>query len=260
MPENIKDAAQTYFRQQAELGMPDLILSGAAISCTAPAAAQPAVIRQTAAPVNQAAARQMNQLDQIALPAGGSYDEKRSALVALYRATENCRNCPLGGIRTKYVFGSGNAGGRLMIIGDAPGEDEDRQGIPFVGLEGQLLTKMLAYIELDRKTDVFITNVLKCRPPGDRSPVHSECKACMPLLRRQIDIIAPRILLVLGRVAAQALLAREDTMAKLRLEKIDYNGIPAVVTYHPAALLRNPQYKPQAAEDFRNIRKMLKEL
>jgi uracil-DNA glycosylase len=269
MSETIVESAITYLRQQDELGMPPEYLLN--VKPAAPAA-QPAPAPVSSPLKTQPlASRSPLKLPSVAAPqpslptlppapAGSSYEEKRKALVSLYRTTENCRTCKLGGLRTKYVFGSGNAGARLMIIGEAPGEDEDKQGLPFVGAAGQLLTKMLAYIKLDRTTDVFIANVLKCRPPGNRTPEREEAAACLPILKRQIDIIAPRILLLLGKVAALELLGREETIVKLRGEKLDYNGIPVVVTYHPAALLRNAGYKPMAAEDFRKLRAMLDSL
>jgi len=242
-----------YVRQQLEMGMPDEVLLSAGAAASETAAAAPVLVTPAAAGAAGAG-------DGIALPANRSYEEKRTSLIALYRATEHCRTCPLGGLRTKFVFGSGNAAARLMIIGEAPGEEEDREGKPFVGAAGQLLTKMLTYINLDRTTDVFITNIVKCRPPGNRQPENSEAAACLPILKRQIEIIAPKILLLLGRVAAKELLGRTESIAKLRGEKLFYTTIPAVVTYHPAALLRNESYKAPAAEDFRTLQKMLNAL
>ncbi|MBD3393285.1 MAG: uracil-DNA glycosylase [Chitinivibrionales bacterium] len=243
MPDTTRNAVQAYFRQQAELGMPGYIFGSDVLSGIQSGAAVPGT-RPASLPGQ---------------PAGDSYEAKRRALVELYRATENCHNCPLDDTRTKYVFGAGNAEANLMIIGEAPGEDEDRQGVPFVGAAGQLLTKMLAAIDLDRRKDVFITNILKCRPPGNRNPSDAEAEACAGILARQIEIIAPAALLLLGRVAAHRLLGRTESLAKLRGEKLDYKGIPVVITYHPAALLRNPQWKRPAYEDLQRLQAMLKE-
>jgi DNA polymerase len=132
--------------------------------------------------------------------------------------------------------------------------------MPFVGPAGNLLTKMLSAINLDRARDVFITNILKCRPPGNRTPAPAETVPCMHILKRQIEIIAPKVLLLLGRIAAQEVLGRTESIAVLRGEKLDYNGVPVIVTYHPAALLRNAQYKAPAWEDLKRLQKILKEM
>lgn len=147
-----------------------------------------------------------------------------------------------------------------MVIGEAPGSEEDNQGLPFVGEAGQLLTKMLAAIGLDRNKDVFITNVLKCRPPENRNPETSEVLACIPLLLTQIAVIKPKAILILGRIAAHALLGCTDSIAKLRSKVHDYNGIPLMVVYHPAALLRNAEYKKPAWEDLQKFKVLMESL
>lgn len=187
-----------------------------------------------------------------------SLAEKRSALRELLVA--GCTKCPLSQGRMKFVFGAGNAGAPVMVIGEAPGRDEDEQGLPFVGAAGQLLTSMLAAINLDRSGDVFITNVLKCHPPENRNPETAEIVTCLPLLKRQIEIIRPRALLLLGRIAANALLATGDSVGRLRGKTLDYQGIPAIVIYHPAALLRNAGYKRPAWEDLQQFQKLLSTL
>ena len=144
-----------------------------------------------------------------------------------------------------------------MIIGEAPGHEEDEQGLPFVGAAGKLLTTMLSAITIDRTTDVFITNVLKCRPPENRTPGTSEIITCLPMLKQQIDIMQPKAILLLGRIAAHALLDISDSIAKMRLQVFDYNGISTMVTYHPAALLRNTDYKRPAWEDLQRFRDLL---
>lgn len=188
-----------------------------------------------------------------------SYEEKRAALVELFYEVKNCKGCSLGATRKKLVFGSGNAGAELMVIGEAPGYDEDMKGLPFVGKAGALLTKMMGAINLDREKDIFITNVMKCRPPENRDPNSSETLACMPILKRQISIVKPKAILILGRVAAKELLGEANSISQLRKSLHDYNGIPTIVTYHPAALLRNEQYKRPAWEDLQKLSRLLKD-
>ncbi len=189
-----------------------------------------------------------------------TYEEKRAALKQLYFGLQECRKCGLSRIRRKMVFGAGNAAASLMIIGEAPGEDEDRQGLPFVGLAGQLLTKMLGAIDLDRQKDTFITNILKCRPPGNRNPEDSEILSCRPIVEQQIEIISPKAILLLGRIAAHELLKTKESIARLRTQIHTYKDIPTVVTYHPAALLRNQQYKKPAWENLQKLQKILRDM
>ncbi len=183
---------------------------------------------------------------------------KREALKQLYIG--GCNACHLASSRNRWVFGAGNADAMVMIIGEAPGAEEDEQGLPFVGAAGQLLTNMLAAINLDRNKDIFITNVLKCRPPANRSPESTEIQLCTPLLFRQIEIIKPRAILLLGRIAAHAVLGISESIANLRSKVHDYKGIPAMVIYHPAALLRNVQYKRPAWEDLQKFQALLENL
>ena len=145
-----------------------------------------------------------------------------------------CVKCPLGHTRTKFVFGVGNPAATLMLIGEAPGADEDAQGEPFVGRAGQLLNKILEAINFKR-ADVYICNILKCRPPNNRTPQSDEVEQCIPYLKKQIDLIKPRVILCLGLVAAQNLLHATEGLGKLRGRVITYEGIPLMVTYHPAA-------------------------
>jgi uracil-DNA glycosylase family 4 len=183
---------------------------------------------------------------------------KREELKQLY--TKSCNACHLAYSRKRWVFGAGNAEAMVMVIGEAPGAEEDEQGLPFVGAAGQLLTNMLAAIKLDRNKDIFITNVLKCRPPANRSPESTEIQLCAPLLYRQIEIIKPRAILLLGRIAAHAVLGVSESIAILRSKVHDYKGIPAMVIYHPAALLRNAQYKRPAWEDLQKFQALLENL
>lgn len=170
-----------------------------------------------------------------------------------------CKLCPLHTNRVKLVYGEGNPNSNLMIISEGPGHDENVTGKPFVGAAGQLLTKMLSAIKLDRK-DIYITNVVKCRPPGNRDPHPEEVIACSLILQEQIDIIQPKLLLVLGRVAAETLLKQSESLGNYRKMENYYQGIRTFVTYHPAALLRNAQWKKPAWIDLQNLQKVYESL
>jgi uracil-DNA glycosylase family 4 len=165
-----------------------------------------------------------------------------------------CMACPLGKSRTRFVFGAGRPDADLMFIGEAPGADEDQQGEPFVGAAGQLLTKIIEAMQLSRD-QVYICNILKCRPPNNRDPQAAEIETCEPYLQRQIELIQPRIICTLGRIAAQVLLRTQTSMGKLRGTLHSYQGIPVIATYHPAALLRNPQWKRPTWEDMKWLRR-----
>ena len=165
-----------------------------------------------------------------------------------------CRACPLGHSRQHAVFGTGSRAARWMLIGEAPGAEEDRLGEPFVGRAGALLDAMLVAVGLDRGRDVYIANVLKCRPPGNRNPEPTEVARCSPHLREQVELVRPTLLVLMGRFAAQTLLGTEASIASLRgqIHQADLGGlkIPAVVSYHPAYLLRNPADKRLAWADW----------
>ncbi len=168
-----------------------------------------------------------------------------------------CLKCPLGATRKSFVFGSGNKNADLMIIGEAPGADEDEQGLPFVGRAGKLLTKILTAIEIPRE-EVFISNILKCRPPNNRKPLSLETDSCEPYLWKQIELIKPKYILALGLTAANTLLRTKSSMKDLRGHMHDYQGIPTMVTYHPAALLRNPNWKKDTWADVQKLSDLLK--
>jgi uracil-DNA glycosylase family 4 len=167
----------------------------------------------------------------------------------------NCLKCTLGHTRTNFVFGVGNPKSRVMFIGEAPGADEDAQGEPFVGRAGQLLNKILVAIEMKRE-DVYICNILKCRPPENRDPLASEMETCTPYLDKQIDLIKPQFIVCLGRIAAQWLLKTNDSLTKMREKVHEYKGAKLIITYHPAALLRNPNWKRPAWEDMKLLKKL----
>jgi DNA polymerase len=184
-------------------------------------------------------------------------DENLGQLKSYYHEIKGCMKCALGATRTHFVFGVGSSEADLMLIGEAPGRDEDLKGIPFVGRAGQLLTLMLQSINLKRE-EVFIANVLKCRPPNNRDPQPDEIEKCEPYLLKQIEMISPRLIVTLGRFASASLLRTKSALGTLREEIHNYNEVPLFVTYHPAALLRNPQLKRQAWEDLKKISEFLK--
>jgi uracil-DNA glycosylase family 4 len=175
-----------------------------------------------------------------------------STLRSQEKNLQGCRRCKLCDGRTTIVFGSGNASADLVIIGEGPGADEDQQGKPFVGRAGQLLTKMLESVNISRD-DVYITNAVKCRPPGNRNPEPEEILACAPFLAAQLGVIQPKVVLALGSVAAQALLRTREPIGKLRGRVHSYGAAVLVPTFHPAFLLRNPgqEYKRMAWEDLK---------
>lgn len=181
---------------------------------------------------------------------------KLDSLAELANAIARCTRCTLHQTATNPVPGSGNPAADFMVVGEAPGASEDEQGVPFVGQAGQLLTKILGAINLQRE-DVFIANVLKHRPPGNRNPLPEEVLACSPYLVRQIELVKPKVILALGTFAAQTLLETKLTIGKLRGQIHRYYGVPLVVTYHPAALLRNPTWKRPTWEDVQLARRIL---
>lgn len=180
--------------------------------------------------------------------------ERPETLEQLYQAIHTCTKCPLGYTRTKFVFGVGNPHADIMFIGEAPGRDEDLRGEPFVGRAGQLLDRMLEAIHLKRE-EVYIANILKCRPPDNRDPLPDESDSCLPHLAEQIRLIRPKFICCLGRIAAQILLDTKTPLGKLRGRFYDISGAKMLVTFHPAALLRNPNFKKDAWEDLKLLRR-----
>lgn len=186
-------------------------------------------------------------------PAAGS---KEKELETLNREIAQNKCCQLSRTRTNLVFGHGNPDASLMFVGEAPGHDEDIKGLPFVGRAGQLLTKIIESIGFNR-SDVYISNILKCRPPDNRAPHPSEILACEPYLVRQIDIIKPKIICALGKFASQTLLKSQTSITQLRGKFYEYNGIKLMPTFHPAYLLRNPADKRLVWEDMKKIKSAL---
>ncbi|MFZ1081101.1 MAG: uracil-DNA glycosylase [Candidatus Kryptoniota bacterium] len=184
---------------------------------------------------------------------------KSDSLQDLNSKISGCMKCSLGSTRKNFVFGVGDPKAKLVLIGEAPGADEDEQGEPFVGRAGQLLNKILVAVQL-RREDVYICNILKCRPPNNRDPLPEEVGACEPFLKKQLEIMKPKLILCLGRIAAQTLLKTKSTLSELRNNIYEYQGIKVLVTFHPAALLRNPNWKRPAWEDVQKMRKLYDEL
>lgn len=244
----------------------------AGVAGTPTPAAGPSVAGPAAADPEFAAACAVFVRETLALiaregaPAGGALPpdpllaahggDKAAALAALCAEVLPCAKCELHQSRTHTVFGTGNPDADLVFIGEAPGQDEDLQGEPFVGRSGQLLTKILGAIGYARE-DVYICNILKCRPPGNRDPQPAEVQQCEPHLRRQLAILRPRAICCLGRVAGQVLLGTDASLGRLRGTVHFYAGIPVTVTYHPAALLRNPGWKRDTWDDVRRLRALV---
>jgi uracil-DNA glycosylase len=170
----------------------------------------------------------------------------------------NCCNCILHKGRNKFVFGKGNPNADVMIVGEGPGADEDMQGEPFVGRAGKLLTDILKAINFSRE-EVYIANIVKCRPPGNRTPLPTEMNECLPYLKKQIELIKPKLILCLGLTAAQGLLGKKDSLGNLRGNVYEFENAKVMVTYHPAALLRNPAWKKGCWEDVQKFRELYEE-
>ena len=196
-------------------------------------------------------------LEEVKLPSNFKIELKKDSgknpLKEFYHKIKDCQKCHLHKSRTNFVFGVGDSKAGVMFIGEAPGRDEDLQGEPFVGRAGQLLNKILAAINFQRE-EVYIANILKCRPPENRDPLPEEIEKCEPYLIEQIKLIQPKLICALGRISAQALLKTNLPLNRLRGRFHDYQGIKFLVTYHPAALLRYPQFKKDTWEDVKLLR------
>lgn len=189
-------------------------------------------------------------------PPDSSGSASWTTLEAVAETILECTRCRLCEGRTHAVPGEGDPHARLMLVGEGPGEQEDRTGRPFVGAAGKLLDDILAAVELERSA-VFIANVVKCRPPRNRTPLPDEREACLPYLHRQIALVRPKVLLALGSTAAEALLGVKRPLGEVRLKVHRWGDIPLIVTYHPAALLRNPNWKRPTWDDVRIVRQLL---
>jgi DNA polymerase len=202
------------------------------------------------------AAAPLEAAGPVATAGGGP--EAGAALKDVREELGDCRRCKLAPGRRNIVFGQGNPNARLMFVGEAPGADEDEQGLAFVGKAGQLLTRIIEAIGL-RRDDVFIANVLKCRPPQNRNPEPDEIESCQPFLERQIAVIRPAVIVGLGKFAGQWLLKTAEPISRIRGRVGDYQGIKVIPTYHPAYLLRNPGAKKEVWDDMKVVRDLLKD-
>lgn len=202
---------------------------------------------------NELFLNKIGQIDKNNIPLLTDKNRKRD-LDQFCNSISLCKECELGNTRNNFVFGTGDPNADLMLIGEAPGEKEDYEGEPFVGRAGKLLDKILRAINKNRKKGVYITNVLKCRPPNNRDPLPSEVSKCEPYLLKQITMIQPKLIVALGRISGKTLLKKDIPLKNMREMIHNYHGIPLKVTYHPAALLRNPNFKKYAWEDFQWVR------
>ncbi|NLJ32116.1 MAG: uracil-DNA glycosylase [Clostridiales bacterium] len=178
----------------------------------------------------------------------------------LQQACMRCTKCGLCETRTNVVFGMGNPQARVLFIGEGPGQSEDEQGKPFVGRSGQLLDKMLAAVDLDRNSNIYIANIVKCRPPKNRDPLPEEQEMCIDWLRNQVTLIRPKIIVCLGRIAGMKIIKPDLKIMREHGVFFEKNGVLMMATLHPAALLRNPNNKPAAFEDFLKLRDKIEEL
>jgi uracil-DNA glycosylase family 4 len=237
-----------YLRQQGELAGPDLFLDD--------------LSGQEVLRLAERAQSSMRDGKAPPLPGrgssrGASASRPSSEYEALRAEALQCTRCDLSGTRTQVVFSDGNPRARLMVVGEAPGAREDETGMAFVGPAGKFLDLLLASVGLSRDTSAYICNVLKCRPPGNRNPLPGEIEACTPFLKRQIELISPDALLAVGAFAAQFLTGKEAAIGTLRGEVYSYQGVPLVVTYHPAALLRNASLTRPTWDDFQLLRQVM---
>lgn len=239
-----KEKLKKYLAQRVELGVGEAVLPPKQTTANTPVSVASPVVKQATLFGGPTSGLQDNPVRP---------DPGRT-LDSFYHEIKDCVRCPLGHTRTKFVFGVGNPKADIMFVGEAPGRDEDLQGEPFVGRAGKLLDKILEATGF-RREEVYIANVLKCRPPENRDPQPEEMETCSPYLLEQIRLINPKFIVCLGRIAAMQLLETKLALGKLRGAFHDFNGIKVMVTYHPAALLRFPEYKKDVWEDMKVLRK-----
>lgn len=253
-----QDLARQYLEQQRQLG------TGVMVRGDTPAATAPSPTAATPEAPSPTSPAEVAELPPAGLvfdpPAGDLFSTDpvpgAPSLAAIADLVAACTKCRLCESRTTTVPGEGAADASLVVVGEGPGRTEDATGRPFVGKAGELLTKILAAIDLPRER-VFICNVVKCRPPENRVPQYDEVSACVPYLYRQIELIGPRVILAMGGTAAQTLLNTKQSLGALRNKTHRFRGTPLIVTYHPAALLRNPNWKRPTWDDVRIARQLL---
>ncbi len=253
------------------------VLKALEIETWVPRGAEPAIAEVTAAPVEEEAEKRgrgrprLNPVSEtVAAAKPVAAPSKATAVVrtdyvaptdweGLRAAVKSCERCKLCPTRTQTVFGTGNEQASLMVVGEGPGADEDASGEPFVGRAGKLLDEMLKSIGRSRKDNVFIANVVKCRPPGNRDPEADEAEACRPFLEQQIKLVKPRMILALGRIAAQRLLQTDEPLSRLRgpIHSYGPEKTPLFITYHPAYLMRSPREKAKSWDDLKKVYRFL---
>jgi len=259
-PRDIRDVAH-FLRQREDLGLNEIFLEGLTRERVLVAAAEArrrartegtgASQHKTArADPSEGAGLEISAPDSDVDITGLKYSELKAV-------AESCQRCRLAKGRTQVVFSDGNPQARLMVVGEAPGANEDRTGLPFVGQAGKFLDLLLAAVDLSRRDSVYICNVLKCRPPGNRDPMADEIEFCSPFLKRQIALVAPEVILAVGSFAAQLLTGVDRPLGKLRGSVYAFEGVPLVVTYHPAALLRNAGWTRSTWDDFQLLRQVM---
>lgn len=276
MSEDPRELLRAYLRQRAELGETELVLEGLSADelralyarrperPAVPGRPEPQPRPAAATPPQAAALSPAGALESPMRPspdapaayAGAEEILRLPVLDAVREVALGCPRCRLAETRNHVVFGEGNPDADVIVVGEAPGADEDRTGRPFVGRAGKLLTLLLASVGLQRE-QVYICNVLKCRPPGNRNPMPDEVEACSPYLLRQVELVKPRAIAAFGAFAAQTLLSTPTPIGKLRGRVHDFYGVPLVATYHPAALLRSSAWVRPTWEDLQRLRSVL---
>jgi DNA polymerase len=237
-------------RQRDELGQTPLVMAGLS-------RAEALALARAARSAADTTGRPSEHVSVAGTPSPGSAPPLPAEYDALKQAALTCTRCRLAETRTHVVFSDGNPAGRVVVVGEAPGANEDRTGLPFVGQAGRLLDLLLASVGLSRNDTVYIANVLKCRPPGNRNPMPDEIELCSPFLRQQIALVSPEAILAVGTFSAQLLTGQNRPLGKLRGEVYSYEGVPLVVSYHPAALLRNAGWTRATWDDLQLLREVL---
>ena len=262
-PRDIRDLAR-FLSQREDLGLDEVFLEGLTREQVLRAAggARREARQPSGLPSRETVGADPKERGSAELPVPGVAPASEVDLACfeyseLAVVAESCQRCRLAKGRTRVVFSDGNPRARLMVVGEAPGANEDRTGLPFVGQAGKFLDLLLASVDLSRKDSVYICNVLKCRPPGNRDPMADEIEHCSPFLKRQIALVAPEVIVAVGTFAAQLLTGTNRPLGKLRGTVYAYEGVPLVVTYHPAALLRNAGWTRSTWDDFQLLRQVM---
>ena len=246
-----------FVRQRRELGAEDWIFENLTETHVLDAVSHVSSRPGSYAKSRETASIESEPAGSVALPTAATPAQASGEYLELRGRALECTRCRLATERSQVVFSDGNPDARVMVVGEAPGANEDRTGLPFVGAAGKLLDLLLAAIGLSREESVYICNVIKCRPPGNRNPQPDEIAACAPFLRQQIALVRPEVILAVGAFAGQLLSNDDRPLGKLRGEVYAYEEIPLVVTYHPAALLRNSGWTRATWDDLQLLRKIL---